>query len=99
VHDNARLLIFWIYRRGMLVFVSILCTLVLQLNIYTSFQFQYEQGIPNEAYAMGWTSLKWVAIQVGIMIMWSGSGLRSEYTLSICLILFHIINLHIILYP
>ena len=36
-------------------------------------------GIPNEAYAMGWTSLKWVAIQVAIMITWSGAGLRREY--------------------
>ncbi|MGK3740872.1 MAG: Na+/proline symporter [Bacillariaceae sp.] len=33
-------------------------------------------GIPQEAFLRGWTSLKWVTLQVPIMIMWSGAGLR-----------------------
>ncbi|KAL7550076.1 hypothetical protein ACHAWF_013311 [Thalassiosira exigua] len=33
-------------------------------------------GIPNEAFALGFTSLKWVALQLPVQIMWSGAGLR-----------------------
>ena len=33
-------------------------------------------GIPEESFLLGWTSLKWVTLQVPIMIVWSGTGLR-----------------------
>ena len=50
-----------------------------QLQYLSIYLYIISIGIPNEVYAMGWTSLKWVAIQVAIMITWSGAGLRREY--------------------